>query len=97
MSHFSLLVKLTGERLHRHNGIMEDALHEIMQPYQQNNMGTVEQRFLQFVACTEEIEEYASETVSADSFLGKECPQHVGKTIGEVYGGFDAVAKEQIK
>jgi len=48
MSHFTVTVRISAERLAKHEGDYEAACKEILAPYQENNMGDCPQQFLEF-------------------------------------------------
>lgn len=63
MSHFTVLVCVSPERLARHNGAVEDAVAELMAPYQENNMGDCPEEYLEFNETeTEYLEQYENDT-----------------------------------
>lgn len=94
MSHFTVLVKVTADRLEEHNGDIKEAIDAMLAPYQENNMGDCPQEFLEFHDKTEEIEESAREVITADSYYGKNHPETVSKTLLEAYGDFDHLAED---
>jgi hypothetical protein len=48
MSHFTVLVKVTKDLLDFHNGDVEEAVIDMLAPYQENNMGDCPQVYLKF-------------------------------------------------
>lgn len=48
MSHFTVTVRVTEERLARHGGDYRAAVTEMLAPYQENNMGDCPQQFMEF-------------------------------------------------
>lgn len=48
MSHFSVLVKVTSERLAKHDGELGAAVKEMLRPYQEDNMGDCPKEYLEF-------------------------------------------------
>lgn len=55
MSHFTVTVRVTAERLARHAGDYRQAVKEILAPYQENNMGNCPQQFLVFYDADEPV------------------------------------------
>jgi hypothetical protein len=94
MSHFTVLVKVTNDRLNKHNGVLKDALEEMLLPYQENNMGDCPPEFLSFHDKTEEIEKSKDEVIEAGGYMAKQYPDSVGKTLLEHYGSIEELAKE---
>lgn len=94
MSHFTILVKIKKDRLENHDGNLESALHEMLIPYQENNMGDAGKKYLKFNDCTDEIENSRTEVIEVDDHLAKNNPEAVGKTLEEFYGSFDELAQE---
>lgn len=65
MSHFTVLVCVSPERLANHNGDVERAVEEMMAPYQENNMGDCPEEYLEFNETeTEYLEDYKNKTSS---------------------------------
>jgi hypothetical protein len=91
MSHFTVLVKVTQEKLAEHDGDVELAVRDMLAPYQENNMGTCPGEFLAFNDMTQELEERAKKVITADREYGRMNPHVVGKTFLEVMG-FDDYA-----
>jgi len=48
MSHFTVLVCISKERLTSHNNDINSAISEMMEPYQENNSGTCPEKYLTF-------------------------------------------------
>lgn len=48
MSHFTVMLKITPERLARHDGNVETAVAKMLAPFQENNMGDCPKEFLEF-------------------------------------------------
>lgn len=90
MSHFTVLVKVKQDRLENHDGDLDSALREMLLPYQED----ADEQYVQFVDCTQEIEDSLKTVIEEGDYLAKEHPDAVGKTLEEFYGGFDEVAKE---
>lgn len=64
MSHFTVTVRITGERVARHGGSRDEALKEMLAPYQENNMGDCPRQFLEFVDSEDEyLAEYDTESI----------------------------------
>lgn len=62
MSHFTVMLKITPERLARHNGNVETAVAKMLAPFQENNMGDCPKEFLEFNDLEDEYrEEYETE------------------------------------
>lgn len=68
MSHFTVLVKVSQEKLAAHGGNLEAAVGAMMAPYQENNMGTEE--YLEF----NDVEEEHREQYKEDTWPGFERP-----------------------
>ena len=63
MSHFTVLVCVPPHILATHCGNIEDAVAEMMAPYQENNMGDCPEEYLEFNETEDEnLEEYQSKT-----------------------------------
>lgn len=64
MSHFTVLVKVTVDKLVEHNGDIEEAVRAMLLPYQENNNGDCPREFMEFNDVTEEYKkEWAEKTV----------------------------------
>jgi hypothetical protein len=63
MSHFTVLVCVSKEKLNEHNGDIHHAVKEMMAPYQENNMGDCPQEYLEFQNNEDEYrEDYENES-----------------------------------
>jgi hypothetical protein len=95
MSHFTVMVKVTQDRLRKHDGEITDAVAEMLAPYQENNMGDCPKEYLKFHDMTEDIGRTdKNERIEADSFMGEKYPESVGKTLLEHYGDEETFIKE---
>lgn len=64
MSHFTVLVKVTADKLVEHNGNIEEAVEKMLSPYQENNNGDCPIEFMEFNDVTEEYKkEWAEKTI----------------------------------
>jgi hypothetical protein len=65
MSHFTVLVKVTKEKLAEHEGDTGKAIAAMLAPYQENNMGDCPEEFMEFNDTEEEYRsDYAENTVT---------------------------------
>lgn len=95
MSHFTVLVKVSKERLDNHGGNIESAVQEMLEPYWEYGGDTnYPRKYLAFHDRTDEVMKDAENIIEADSHMGKEHPESVGKTLLEHYGNLDLFAKE---
>jgi len=90
MSHFTVMVKVKKDRLENHDGEIELAIHEMLLPFQEE----ANEQYMKFIDCTQEVEDSLKSIIHADDYLAEQHPDAVGKTLGEFYGSFDAVAKQ---
>lgn len=79
MSHFTVLVKVNKDRLENHDDNLDSALHEMLLPYQENNMGDAAKKYLSFNDCTAEVENSRTEVIEAGDHLSKEHPKPLAK------------------
>jgi len=86
MSHFTVLVKVTKDRLDRNQGDISDAIREMLLPYQENNMGDCDKKYMVFYDATNEFEEFKNRVVDSKEYIAKEKPESIGKTYFEFFG-----------
>lgn len=81
MSHFTVTVRISAERLVKHDGDYDAALTELLAPYQENNMNDCPKQFMEFSDVEDEyLEEYNNGT---DEWIDLGPVNDVSKT-GEV-------------
>lgn len=93
MSHFSVGVLVSPERLADHDGDVESAVTEMMAPYQENNMGDCPEEYIEFIDVTEEERsnyEDRKEEYVADGYdtFEKYIEEYCGYEYNEVEGGW---------
>jgi len=65
MSHFTVLVKVDPETLESCGKVVPEAVHKLLAPYQENNMGDCPAEFMEFVDIEDEYRElYTTEDFS---------------------------------
>ncbi len=87
MSHFTVLLKIPSSKQSKP---LNETIEEMLAPYQENNMGDCPKEYLEFDDMTDDIARTdANEIITADSYMGKEHPESIGKTLLEHYGSYD--------
>jgi len=86
MSHFTVLVKVTPEKLAEY-GNVQDAVDAMLAPYHENNMGNCPKQYLEFYDKTDEIMADADKIIEPDSHMAERHPDLVGKTYLDAYEG----------
>ena len=63
---------------------ISDSIAKLLAPYQENNMGDCPDEYLTFINEREAVEKACETVISAGSYMAKENPDFVGKTIGDL-------------